>query len=69
MVPDSGLSDGDPHYPLHGCVLDTELMEKYLVEDLSIPSNHIQHLLGPTRGEITDGSTSPTRANILKTSS
>ncbi len=59
--------NGDPHYPLHGCVLDAELMEKYLVEDLSIPSNHIQHILGSTREEITDGFTSPTCANILKT--
>ncbi|KAK0439909.1 caspase domain-containing protein [Armillaria borealis] len=59
--------DGDPHYPLHGCVSDAELMEKYLIEDLGVPSDHIQRLLGPTGGETTDGSISPTRANILKT--
>ncbi|PBK94590.1 hypothetical protein ARMGADRAFT_1164235 [Armillaria gallica] len=40
--------DGDPHYPLHGCVSDAELMEKYLIENLGVPSNHIQRLLGPT---------------------
>ncbi|PBK70878.1 hypothetical protein ARMSODRAFT_1017654 [Armillaria solidipes] len=59
--------DGDPHYPLHGCMLDAELMEKYLVEDLGVPSDHIQRLFGPTGGKTTDGSISPTRANILKT--
>ncbi|PBK98855.1 hypothetical protein ARMGADRAFT_1075658 [Armillaria gallica] len=59
--------DGDPHYPLHGCVSDAELMEKCLVEVLGVPRNRIQRLFGPTRGETTDGSISPTRANILKT--
>ncbi|PBK70853.1 hypothetical protein ARMSODRAFT_955602 [Armillaria solidipes] len=59
--------DGDPHYPLHGCVSDAELMEKYLVEDLGVPSDRIQRLLGPTGGQTTDGSISPTHANILKT--
>ncbi|PBK81661.1 hypothetical protein ARMGADRAFT_1020161 [Armillaria gallica] len=58
--------DGDPHYPLNGCMSDAELIEKYLIEDLGVPSYHIQRLLGPT-GETTDGSISPTRANILKT--
>ncbi len=43
--------DGDPHYPLDGCVSDAELMEKYLAEDLGIPSNRMQRLLGPTGGE------------------
>ncbi|KAK0232344.1 hypothetical protein EDD85DRAFT_956194 [Armillaria nabsnona] len=43
--------DGDPHYPLHGCMSDAEPMEKYLVEDLGVPSDHIQHLLGPTGGK------------------
>ncbi|PBK70777.1 hypothetical protein ARMSODRAFT_1017560 [Armillaria solidipes] len=28
--------DGDPHYPLHGCLSNTELMEKYLIEDLGV---------------------------------
>ncbi|PBK94586.1 hypothetical protein ARMGADRAFT_1011518 [Armillaria gallica] len=42
--------DGNPHYPLHGCVSDA-LMEKYLVEDFGIPSDHIQRLLGPTGGK------------------
>ncbi len=42
-------------------------MENYLVDDLGVPSDHIQRLLGPTGGETTNGSTSPTRVNILKT--
>ncbi|PBK79326.1 hypothetical protein ARMGADRAFT_1021581 [Armillaria gallica] len=42
--------DENLHYPLHGCVSDA-LMEKYLVEDFGVPSNHIQHLLGPTGGK------------------
>ncbi|PBK94580.1 hypothetical protein ARMGADRAFT_1164229 [Armillaria gallica] len=42
--------DGDPHYSLHGCVSDAELMENYLVEDLGVPSNCFQRLLGPTGG-------------------
>ncbi len=33
--------DGDPHYLLHGCMSDAELMEKYIVEDLGVPNDHI----------------------------
>ncbi len=29
---------------------DAELMEKYLIEDLGVPSDHIQRLLGSTGG-------------------
>ncbi len=60
--------DGDSHYPLHGCVSDAKPMEKYIVE-VGVPNDHIQRLLGPTGRETTDGSISPTRANILKTPS
>ncbi|PBK81674.1 hypothetical protein ARMGADRAFT_1091073 [Armillaria gallica] len=42
--------DGDSHHPLHCCVSDAELMEKYLVE-VGVPSNRIQRLLGHTGGE------------------
>ncbi|SJL04774.1 uncharacterized protein ARMOST_08144 [Armillaria ostoyae] len=38
--------DGYPYYPLHGCVSDARLMEKYLVENLGVPKNRIQLLLG-----------------------
>ncbi len=46
---------------------DAELTEKYLVEDLGIPSDHIQRLLSLTGRETTNGSTSPTCVNIFKT--
>lgn len=59
--------DGDLRYPLHGCVSDAELTEKYLIEDLGVPSDHIRRLLSLTGRETTDGSTSPTCANIFKT--
>ncbi|KAK0445986.1 caspase domain-containing protein [Desarmillaria tabescens] len=60
--------DGDTHYPLYGCISDAELMEKYLIEDLGVPSDHIQRLLGPLGEETTNNSesTRPTRANIIK---
>ncbi|PBK64593.1 hypothetical protein ARMSODRAFT_1087990 [Armillaria solidipes] len=56
--------DGYPYYPLHGCVSDAKLMEKYLVENLGVPKNRIQLLLG---GDDLDTVSSPTRANILRT--
>ncbi|PBK98783.1 hypothetical protein ARMGADRAFT_1009159 [Armillaria gallica] len=59
--------DGDPHHPLRGCVLDAELVEKYLIEDLGVPSDHIQRLLSLTGRETTNDSISPTCTNILKT--
>ncbi|KAK0458302.1 caspase domain-containing protein [Desarmillaria tabescens] len=62
--------DGYPYYPLHGCVSDAKLMEKYLIEDLSVPKNRIQLLLGASGGEVNldlDAVSSPTRANILRT--
>lgn len=57
----------NPHHPLHGCVLDTELTKKYLIEDWSVSSNHIQHLLSLIERETTNGSTSLSCTNILKT--
>ncbi|KAK0446032.1 uncharacterized protein EV420DRAFT_1571395 [Desarmillaria tabescens] len=59
--------DAYPDYPLYGCVSDAELMEKYLIEDLGVPSGHIQRLLGPTGEKTIDNSISPTRANIIRT--
>ncbi|PBK94616.1 hypothetical protein ARMGADRAFT_59608 [Armillaria gallica] len=59
--------DAYPRYPLYGCVSDAELMEKYLVEDLSVPQDRIQCLLGPMGQKTADSSTSPTRANIIRT--
>ncbi|KAK0445174.1 hypothetical protein EV421DRAFT_2018398 [Armillaria borealis] len=37
-----------PHHHIYGCVSDAELMEKYLIENLRVPSDHIQRLLGPS---------------------
>ncbi|KAK0214694.1 hypothetical protein EDD85DRAFT_782746, partial [Armillaria nabsnona] len=48
--------------PLRGCVSDAEMMTKYLINDLCVPENHIQHLLSTDIKECT-----PTRANIVNT--
>lgn len=42
-------------------------MEKYLVEDLSVPRDRIQRLLGQMGQKTADNSTTPTRANIVRT--
>ncbi|SJL12917.1 uncharacterized protein ARMOST_16350 [Armillaria ostoyae] len=42
-------------------------MEKYLVEDLGVPRDRIQRLLGPMGQKTADNSISPTRANITRT--
>ncbi|KAK0232352.1 hypothetical protein EDD85DRAFT_970834 [Armillaria nabsnona] len=59
--------DAYPRYPLYGCVSDAELMEKYFVEDLGVPKDRIQRLLDPIGQKTADSSTSPTRANIIRT--
>ncbi len=61
--------DGYPYYPLHGCVSDAKLMERYLIDDLGVPSNRIQLLLGTSGVEVNPdlGIISPTRANIIRT--
>ncbi|KAK0445210.1 hypothetical protein EV421DRAFT_2055117 [Armillaria borealis] len=59
--------DAYPRYPLYGCVSDAELIEKYLVEDLGVPRDRIQRLLGPMGQKTADNSISPTRANITRT--
>ncbi len=59
--------DGYLSYPLRGCVTDALTMEQYLVDDLLVPRERIQRLLGPARyGDTsTDVSSIPSRANIL----
>ncbi|KAK0194566.1 peptidase C14, caspase domain-containing protein, partial [Armillaria mellea] len=54
-------------YPLHGCVADALAMEQYLVDDLLVPRERIQRLLGPARdGDTsTDVSSIPSRASII----
>ncbi|KAK0207391.1 hypothetical protein IW262DRAFT_1237773, partial [Armillaria fumosa] len=61
--------DGYPYYPLHGCVSDVKLMEKYLMQDLGIPKNQIQLLLGALDEEAKPGldASTPTHANIIRT--
>ncbi len=59
--------DGYLSYPLRGCVADALIMEEYLVDDLLVPRERIQRLLGPARyGDTsTDVSSIPSRANII----
>ncbi|PBK90853.1 hypothetical protein ARMGADRAFT_1014513 [Armillaria gallica] len=59
--------DGYLSYPLRGCVADALTMEQYLVDDIFVPRERIQRLLGPARyGDTsTDVSSIPSRANIL----
>ncbi|KAK0431410.1 peptidase C14, caspase domain-containing protein [Armillaria borealis] len=52
-------------YPLRGCVSDARLMEKYLTEDLGVPNNHIQLLLGSEEHTSPDDPMNPSRANII----
>ncbi|KAK0232389.1 hypothetical protein EDD85DRAFT_889055 [Armillaria nabsnona] len=59
--------DNYPHHHIYGCVSDAELVEKYLIEDLGVPSDHIQRLLGPLGEKTADNSTIPTHANIVRT--
>ncbi|KAK0184620.1 hypothetical protein F5146DRAFT_987835 [Armillaria mellea] len=54
--------DEYPHKPLHGCVSDAESIQKYLNEDLGVPGDHIQCLLGDRE---TRPISSPTHANII----
>ncbi len=41
-------------------------MEKYLIEDLGVPRDHIQHHLGPREDTTTSDSTSSTHASIIR---
>ncbi|KAK0219719.1 peptidase C14, caspase domain-containing protein [Armillaria nabsnona] len=59
--------DGYLSYPLRGCVADALTMEQYLVDDIFVPRERIQRLLGPARygDPSTDVSSIPSRANII----
>ncbi|KAK0207446.1 peptidase C14, caspase domain-containing protein [Armillaria fumosa] len=52
-------------YPLRGCVPDVQLMEKYLTEDLGMPSNRIQLLVGSEEHLSPEDSINPSRAHIV----
>ncbi|PBK65085.1 hypothetical protein ARMSODRAFT_866951, partial [Armillaria solidipes] len=51
---------------LHGCVNDVKKMAKFLTEDLGVPNDHIQCLLGASSQSWPTLST-PTRINIIDT--
>ncbi|PBK79617.1 hypothetical protein ARMGADRAFT_870834, partial [Armillaria gallica] len=60
--------DEYPSKPLWGCVNDALLMERFLIEDLSIPKHRIQSLLGSKKAQVTHNNpTTPNRANIIET--
>ncbi|PBL01548.1 hypothetical protein ARMGADRAFT_953616 [Armillaria gallica] len=52
--------------PLHGCVSDASLMKKFLIDDLGMPKERIQCLLG-SHNLIPDDPLTPSRANIVNT--
>ncbi|PBK64989.1 hypothetical protein ARMSODRAFT_858052, partial [Armillaria solidipes] len=54
------------HSPLHGCVSDALLMEKYFVEDLHVPRDRIQLLLGSKEHTSPDDPLCPSRTHIIQ---
>ncbi|PBK94318.1 hypothetical protein ARMGADRAFT_1062554 [Armillaria gallica] len=52
-------------YPLRGCVPDVRLMERYLTEDLGMPSDRIQLLLGSKERLSPEDPLYPSRAHIV----
>ncbi|KAK0435899.1 hypothetical protein EV421DRAFT_2022340 [Armillaria borealis] len=50
--------------PLHGCVSDASLIKKFLVDDLGVPKERIQCLLG-SHDLTPDDPSTPSRANII----
>ncbi|KAK0443305.1 hypothetical protein EV421DRAFT_1680687, partial [Armillaria borealis] len=53
--------------PLHGCVRDALMIERYLTEDLCVPKHRIQRLLGSKEHASSDNYHNPTRVNIIQT--
>ncbi|KAK0213452.1 caspase domain-containing protein [Desarmillaria ectypa] len=58
--------DAYESYPLRGCVSDALLVKRYLKEDLGIPQERMQLLLGSQHASPEDPSF-PSRANIINT--
>ncbi|KAK0209636.1 hypothetical protein IW262DRAFT_1528423 [Armillaria fumosa] len=52
--------------PLHGCISDTSLMKKFLIDDLGVLKERIQCLLG-SHDSIPDNPLTPSHANIVNT--
>ncbi|KAK0191687.1 hypothetical protein F5146DRAFT_610630 [Armillaria mellea] len=59
--------DAYEQYPLHGCVSDALLMQRFLTGDLGVPDNRIQCLLGPRDTNSTDPKSTPSHTNIIDT--
>ncbi|KAK0227236.1 hypothetical protein EDD85DRAFT_890454, partial [Armillaria nabsnona] len=59
--------DEYPSNPLQGCVNDALLMQRFLIEDLSVPKHRIQSLFGSKKPQATHDPTTPNRANIIET--
>ncbi|KAK0191746.1 peptidase C14, caspase domain-containing protein, partial [Armillaria mellea] len=51
--------------PLHGCVSDAKLMKKSLIEDVGVPEEHIQCLLGSQTPTLLGDPFTPSRSNIV----
>ncbi|KAK0457621.1 hypothetical protein IW261DRAFT_1353253, partial [Armillaria novae-zelandiae] len=58
--------DAYESYPLHGCVSDALALRKYLTDNLHVPKEHIQCLLGPG-SDCQVNSSIPSRKNIIST--
>ncbi|SJL03967.1 uncharacterized protein ARMOST_07324 [Armillaria ostoyae] len=52
--------------PLNGCVEDAKAMEDYLLDDLQVPKDHIQLLLGPKEPASSRDVIYPSRDNIIR---
>ncbi|KAK0501478.1 hypothetical protein EDD18DRAFT_1040080, partial [Armillaria luteobubalina] len=50
---------------LNGCAKDTKAMEKYLLDDLHVPKEHIQLLLGPKESASSHNAIYPSHNNII----
>ncbi|KAK0476018.1 hypothetical protein IW261DRAFT_1311385, partial [Armillaria novae-zelandiae] len=58
--------DAYESWPLQGCVSDASLMKNFLIDDLGVPKERIQCLLG-SHNLIPDDPLKPSRANIVDT--
>ncbi|KAK0455608.1 uncharacterized protein EV420DRAFT_1552201 [Desarmillaria tabescens] len=57
--------DAYPDYLLRGCVSDALLMKRFLTDDLGVPENRIQCLLGSKYTNSDDPKSTPSHANIV----
>ncbi|KAK0470382.1 peptidase C14, caspase domain-containing protein, partial [Desarmillaria tabescens] len=57
--------DAYASYSLHGCVSDVLLMEKYLTEDLGVPKDRIQLMVGSKEHASPKDPMNPSRVHII----